>query len=200
MEKKNGLIVLIIILSILVIGLSGFIIYDKVLSNNKSENKIIENNNNQENNDEQILVTLPEQEAKEIIETRTEIANDFFERYNTYCGPDGSILDNEIIIDNNDNFAYYSINNYNTFSELEDYLLQFITKDTLYSNEYYDQNNYIEKNNKLYCKVLPKGGTSVTYGDINIESIEQNEIKATIDSTLTNPGDEPIKVKIIIII
>ena len=47
MEKKNGLIVLIIILSILVIGLSGFIIYDKVLSNNKKETEI---SNKQENN------------------------------------------------------------------------------------------------------------------------------------------------------
>lgn len=44
MEKKNtGLIVLIIILSLLVVGLGGFIVYDKVLSNNEVENN---NNNN----------------------------------------------------------------------------------------------------------------------------------------------------------
>ncbi len=43
-EKKNtGLIVLVIVLSLLVIVLSGYIIYDKVLSNNVNEN-----NNNDE--------------------------------------------------------------------------------------------------------------------------------------------------------
>lgn len=40
MEKKNiGLIVLIIVLSLLVVGLGGFIVYDKVLSNNEVDNK-----------------------------------------------------------------------------------------------------------------------------------------------------------------
>ena len=49
MEKKNtGLIVLVIILSLLVVGLGGFIVYDKVLSNNEVEN----NDNNEINNDE----------------------------------------------------------------------------------------------------------------------------------------------------
>ena len=59
MEKKNtGLIVLVIILSLLVVGLGGFIIYDKVFSNkventkDESNNVITENNqiNQKENN------------------------------------------------------------------------------------------------------------------------------------------------------
>ena len=48
MEKKNtGLIVLVIILSLLVVGLGGFIVYDKVLSNNE-----VENNDNTDLNDD----------------------------------------------------------------------------------------------------------------------------------------------------
>lgn len=48
MEKKNtGLIVLVIILSLLVVGLSGFVIYDKMMSNDKIENN--DNNYNKEN-------------------------------------------------------------------------------------------------------------------------------------------------------
>jgi len=53
MKKKNtGLIVLVIVLSLLVVGLGGFIIYDKVLSNNNSiekTNKEEQNDNNSEN-------------------------------------------------------------------------------------------------------------------------------------------------------
>lgn len=48
MKKKNTvLIVLIIILFLMVVGLGGFIVYDKVLSNNKLEN----NNNINDNNE-----------------------------------------------------------------------------------------------------------------------------------------------------
>lgn len=54
MEQKNtGLIICIVILSLLVVGLGGFIIYDKVLNNkniekNQNNNEVV-NNQNQEN-------------------------------------------------------------------------------------------------------------------------------------------------------
>lgn len=53
MEKKNiGLKVLVIILSLLVVGLGGFIVYDKVDNTQLSDNNNIENNhsNSQDNN------------------------------------------------------------------------------------------------------------------------------------------------------
>ena len=55
MKKKNaGLIVLVIILSIFVLALSGYIVYDKVLSDkeikSKNTNEDIDLNNNQNNN------------------------------------------------------------------------------------------------------------------------------------------------------
>ena len=47
MEKKNiGLVVLVIILSLLVVGLGGFIVYDKVLSNNEVDNVDNDKTNN----------------------------------------------------------------------------------------------------------------------------------------------------------
>lgn len=61
MENKNtGLIIAIVILSILVVGLGGFIVYDKILSNenvNSQENQNInnENINNTEESDESIV-------------------------------------------------------------------------------------------------------------------------------------------------
>ena len=39
MEKKNtGLIVLVVVLSLLVVGLGGYIVYDKILNNGVSDN------------------------------------------------------------------------------------------------------------------------------------------------------------------
>ena len=50
MEKKNtGLIVFIVILSLLVLGLGGIVIYDRV-SNNKNDNITEKDDNNQNNN------------------------------------------------------------------------------------------------------------------------------------------------------
>ena len=46
-EKKNGkgLIVAIVILSILVLGLGGYIVYDKVISNNNTKTNTSNNSN-----------------------------------------------------------------------------------------------------------------------------------------------------------
>ena len=52
MEKKNtGLIVLVVILSLLVVGLGGYIVYDKVLSKEDSNiNNGVKDNDNIQNN------------------------------------------------------------------------------------------------------------------------------------------------------
>lgn len=53
MEKKNtGLIVLIVVLSIAVLGLGGFIIYDKVLNNDSKNNSNEINKEDNENKNE----------------------------------------------------------------------------------------------------------------------------------------------------
>lgn len=50
MEKKNTMMkVAIVILSLLVVGLSGYMVYDKIL--NKNENTVNHNSNNQDDND-----------------------------------------------------------------------------------------------------------------------------------------------------
>ena len=61
-DKKNnsGLIVLVIVLFLLVLGLGGYIIYDKVLSN-----KTLEGNNTNSNNQDSSTVTLKADSAKD---------------------------------------------------------------------------------------------------------------------------------------
>lgn len=73
-EKKNNkiLIVLLVILSILVLGLSGYIVYDKIISNKDTKasiedsNKINNNNNNNNKNETEVKNTISENEALSI--------------------------------------------------------------------------------------------------------------------------------------
>ena len=59
MEKKNtGLVILVIFLVLALLGTSGFIIYDKLLLNNKSETEDIKQETNKENNDNIEITSL----------------------------------------------------------------------------------------------------------------------------------------------
>ena len=49
-ENNRGLIVLVVVLSILVLALSSYLIYDKVLAKDKDANDIVENNQDNELN------------------------------------------------------------------------------------------------------------------------------------------------------
>lgn len=92
MKKKNtGLIVSVIILSLLVIGLSGFIVYAKVLSNNEVENESKENQNN-------------------IIENNKEYQHNLTKRTNLQAIRNGYV---EVIVDTEGNAYLTLIGNFN---------------------------------------------------------------------------------------
>ena len=59
-KNNNGLIALVIVLCLLVLGLGGYIVYDKVLSN-----KTLEGNNTNSNNQDSSTVTLKADSAKD---------------------------------------------------------------------------------------------------------------------------------------
>lgn len=61
-KNNNGLIALVIVLCLLVLGLGGYIVYDKVLSN-----KTLEGNNTNSDNQESSTVTLKADSAKDWI-------------------------------------------------------------------------------------------------------------------------------------
>lgn len=103
MKKKNlGLIVLIIILSFLVIGLSGYIIYDKFLSNKTIMEQKTENNN----------TTATSKDEKRILNTEE------IKRLETYINnPENNafvlmeyLYPEEILMKNNIEILKYSIN------------------------------------------------------------------------------------------
>lgn len=102
MEKRNtGLIVLIVILSLLVVGLGGFIVYDKVISNDEMEERNVENNNTDTNKEEQ--EKLNTEELKKLETYINKIENNAFILMN-YSNPE------YILTKNNVEILSYSIN------------------------------------------------------------------------------------------
>lgn len=214
MKKKNtGLIISVIILSILVVGLSSFIIYDKVLS---KKNEV----NNQENNNKPKLLSNEEAitEGKRLYDQATKI-------YETwvlipYCGATRSEINEKDIETLGDvgygNGDYYK-SNFKSFDKLKDYLKQWLSEDivdkkiiksrewngatyynyvedlSLLSNkdEHYAYVDYVLKDNTLYCRLTTGKGWLTLYKnkyDIKVDTIEENKITYTITSAYGKQG------------
>lgn len=172
MEKKNtGLIVLVIILSLMVVGLSSFVIYDKVLSDNeqKEENK---NNLDSDTTKENIST----EEIKEIFK----FVYDYIELPEVYCGED------EIISDVNDEMHMYHLSKeYSTYNELINDLKKYMSIDVISKGTFAstDKSNYVEKNGKLYCKEQYKG-YPYGRGNVDIELTSQSGYKISCIATM----------------
>lgn len=209
MAKKNtGLIVLVIILSLLVIGLGVFIVYDKFNSNNDSENK-----DNSLNNVELLTNDEALAEGKRLYDKATEIYETWV--LTPYCGVIVSDIDEKNIETLGDsgygNGSYYK-SNFTNFDDLKKHLKQWLSDDiinenvtkiyelngetyykyvediSLLSNQdsHYGYVDYVLKDNKLYCRLDTGKGWLSTYQDkydIKVNSIEENKITYTITST-----------------
>ena len=102
MEKKNtGLIILVVVLSLLVLGLGGFIVYDKMM--NKKEDIKTEEKENNIDNDIDEKVKLKEEELKKLETYINKIENNSFILMN-YSKPE------YILTENNVQILKYSIN------------------------------------------------------------------------------------------
>lgn len=81
MEKKN---IIIVILAILVVWLSGYIVYDKVFSDNDKDDNIVENNDEDINN---VIENTDNDEDNQLIKTENA---EFFDEYLKIFLPGGS--------------------------------------------------------------------------------------------------------------
>ena len=180
MEKKNtGLIVLVIILSLLVVGLSSFIIYDKVLKsedNNANFGEITneKNDSNLDSNTNKENITT--EEIKEIFE----FVFDYMELPFVYCG------EYESITDINDAMDMYRLSKeYTTYNELMNDLKKYMSSDVIskgrFSSSY--KEHYVEKEGKLYCEETYKGYL-YSRGNIEVEITSQTENKVTCLATM----------------
>jgi len=205
MEKKDiGLKVLIVILSLLVVGLSGFIVYDKVLSNNEVENNGNSNNdvnnntnNNYQSTQEYVGFVNPEEhvEIEENIKPKLVEVFMFVYNYNesklygNYCV--GSIDKNDTIDPPSgaDSIHKYNIasTEYSSFEEMMDYLKTYMTTNVIYNTDFMTIDNFIEKDGKLYCPYFDTGkGGIYKFKDAKIKYSKpyENVIYVTMETTL----------------
>lgn len=205
MEKKdNGLKILVIVLGVLVLGLTAFIVYDKVLNNdtntnnvniksnsNTLEGSVVEDNtgnlnqvieevasssNNNSENNELDFSTLIGQ-LKDTFQVIYKIKNGSY----AYCGNDASKSDKVDDIGN----AYYVSSTYTSYDDMVNSLKKYATEDALSLKK----ENYIEENGKLYCKGYGKSNPyqPVDYV-IQIDKMDDNKIFATVAIELANSG------------
>lgn len=206
MEKKNtGLIILVIILSLLVVGLGGFIVYDKVLSNDKVEdnnevNGCVNNNitnNNSQNTQEYVGYIKPEEHVEIEENKKTKLVEVFKFVYNynlskfygNYCV--GGTDENDTINPPSgaDSIHEYNIasTEYSSFKEMMDYLETYMTPNIIYDTDFMTIDNFIEKDGKLYCPYFYTGkGGVYEFKDAKIKYSKpyENHIHVTMETTL----------------
>ena len=180
MEKKNtGLVVLVIILSLLVVGLGGYIVYDKVLSDKDADNNCndsvdVENNNNIVKNKMDYEGFIQPSEHVEIDENikhkLIEVFNFVYnynksKYYGNYCV--GATDTNDTIVLSNVSDGIYRYNvastEYSSFKEMMDYLKTYMTPNVIYNtdssgfsinfkqDDFYFEREYLEKFNNYKC-------------------------------------------------
>ena len=179
MNKTNKvLVVLVIVLSVLVLALSGYVIYDKVM---KEDDTFTEQKNNTD--DTSSNTVLPENEALTLIKN---LAKRYFE-YSTSLGAYCGETDHDDYIsfgsyETQDFRDYCASTTYSSISELKAYYESVMTKELLPS--YLDNGvSYIEKDGKLYCQ-LPHKGCGDTYKEeaslFVINTIQSDRIAADV--------------------
>ncbi len=178
MENKNtGLIVLVIILSLMVVGLSSFVIYDKVLSDNEQkeenkdnlgENTSEENNNNLESDPTKENIST--EEIKEIFE----FVYNYYELPQVYCGK--SEITNRMP-ESGYALPYEVSLEFKSYDEMLSHLKKYMSEEVISNKQGFsstDRNWYFEDENKLFCLQAGKG-YPYTFGDIDIEITLKNK-------------------------
>ena len=163
MEKKNnkGLVITIVILSLLVVGLGGYIIYEKVNYESAEKNNNCTNDNTVENdkmNESENINTADHVELEDSVKTKLKEVFEFvYDYYNTagsYCG---TISFDDEIEPQPDN-VYNASTQYSSFNEMINHLKKYMTEHVIYGLNYMSADSYIEKDGKLYCPNFNKGG------------------------------------------
>lgn len=154
MNKVNkGLIGIVVILSVLVLGLGSYVIYDKVLK----EDNINNIQNESSNNLNEDIVLLSEQEALDIVKEKTKKYFEYYHNLGPYCGKiDGDDYISFGSYETQDFRDYNASITYKNIKEMKEYYASFMIEDLFPS---YIENgvSYIEQDGKLYCQLSHKG-------------------------------------------
>ncbi|MGM9876770.1 MAG: hypothetical protein ACI310_06050 [Bacilli bacterium] len=175
MRKNTGLIILVIILSILVILLGGYIVYDKILD---VDSDVIDNiPNDNEKGDSSInndSISIDASLITELKETFKKIYN-LYTSPNPYCGKTQASDKMEM--------GYRLSVEYSSYQEMVDSFKEYASEDVITSGKN-ARENYLEENGKLYCKDFGKD-SSYSYSDSLIWIADESETKISTIITVT---------------
>lgn len=188
MEKNSkGVVTLIIILVVIIMGLVGYIVYDKSLNNEKkcetnTTNNVCTNNDSMDKEYNKLF-----KEIKDIYN----VVYDYQGSVNTYCGESESSTHQT-----NEGLNDRVSTQFKTYDEMYNYLKGYMSEEVIKSFRFYERKHYIEEDGKLYCANLGKG-SPFNVGDvtISIDNIEDNKISVIAIQELIG-GDYPIYKKI----
>lgn len=159
MENKNtGLKIMVIILCLLVVGLSGYIVYDKVLSEEKENVQDVTSNKNSTNDNVEL-----DENTKSELKNVFRFVYDYYDTGNAYCG---GYTDEYITTSKTPSNGFYASKQFTSYSEMINHLKEYMTEHVIYGEYYMSSDSYIEKDGKLYCPDFGKGSSPYQLEDI----------------------------------
>ena len=182
MEKKNnsgilvGILIGLVIAIIVVGGLfaTGIIIFKSTTTTDNGQTN--GNSSNESSN------KITESEALNILKSRVDFAEKYF---TTFSNPCGEGAETDLSIQPKDGHHYYKSKQYNSFSQLNSSLLEYMSQEVINLRTQFTKENYLEQNGNLYCMDLA-GGSLVTYQlektEYTITNITNNSITANVIS------------------
>ena len=173
-EKNNkGVIALVVVLCLIVLGLGGYIVYDKVLCS--KENPTPENNITSDNSDNFNALSIVKTNFKKMIQ--------FMHSVGPYCGERNK---NDYIVDPEEISIRWELSSYSNMNELNNYLKSFMTDSviSIYTNSNYIYDLYKEQNGKLYC-LSPNKAVDFRYSDDKISYKIINTTDESISAVIT---------------
>lgn len=192
MNKNIGLKIIIIILSILIVIVGGYILYDKVLN----VEEIREESNDQTDAKEEVIINVEgnvdyKQLINELHKTFDVVYNYYYANGNSYCGS----YDWNYSLSSSSDYrimGYTASSDFDSYNEMIDYLKKYMSEDIIYAKETTNKEFYIEKDNRLYCGNLGKGGNMYEPSNmiIQINSINEDNINTTIAVELSYKDDQ----------
>lgn len=197
MNKVNkGLVAIIIILTFFVLCLGGYIVYDKILSENSNTNNEINSDDTNydkevEEDNQDVNINDMNQSNKEntfdedeMLKIVMDVTKKYFEYINSlgpYCGE----LDWDDYIsfgsyETKDFRDYNASKKFNSINEIKEYYKSFMVED-LFPKYLNNGVSYIEQNGKLYCQLSHKG-----CGNTYNEEESYYVIKSVTESTIVS--------------
>ena len=190
MRKDNSILtIIIIILSLSIVGLIGYIAYDKLLSNNDNEVIETKKENNVVSENE---IVIQNEELINQIKSVFKFAYEYFDEGNAYCGEEGT--EGYIIGNKTPSNGFKGSKQFKSYQDMIDYLSNYMNEEVINKKNSIKKEFYVEQDGKLYCEDLGKGGNLYQLENIiyQINSLNNNILNATIAVELST-GDNTIE-------